>query len=211
MPENKVKLIHVFMHKHIKQLVLQTSHNSTLIHYKCMRLYREKNRWESWCKPKSCIPRCGEESTVGLYQFQTFFLILSFSYLILCPPRFVQVWNPHKTTGDWRLFSRVHSGGAGVMHWAHPKLSRPTNSLSPRRRQLRYHYACHCKWTTSSVCVCDKATHLHMTWSLFSWLPSVFFPHPTSPLFVTLIQYALLPPCSTLLLLSHTHTHTCKC
>ncbi len=42
MPENQVKLIHVFMHKHIKQLVLQTSHNSISIHYKCRRLHCEK-------------------------------------------------------------------------------------------------------------------------------------------------------------------------
>lgn len=39
MPENQVKLIHVFMHK---QLVLQTSLNSFSVHYKYMRLCSEK-------------------------------------------------------------------------------------------------------------------------------------------------------------------------
>lgn len=137
-----------------------------------------------------------------------FFSITPFPYLFLCPPCFVQVWNPHKTTRDWRLLSRVHGGGTGVMHWAHPKLSRPTNSSSPRRRQLRYHYACHRKWTTSSVCVCDKATHLHMTWSLFSWLP-LSFPSSYIPTFCHF--NSICPPSSPL----HTaapvaHTHTCK-
>lgn len=176
MPEKQVKLIHVFMHKHIKQLVLQTSHNGISIHNKCRRLHREKNRWGSWVKPKSCVRRHDESEkkkcTVGSYHI---FFIPSFPYFYLCPPCFVQVWNPHKTAGDWRLLSRVHSGGAGVMHWAHPKLSRPTNSSSPRRRQLRYHYACHCKWTTSSVCVC-VIRPLTFIWPdlSFSWLPLSF-------------------------------------
>lgn len=153
MPENQVKLIHVFMRKHIEQLVLQTSHNIILIHYKCRGLHRKQSWWGS------CIHRCDETeekhpNSRFLLAADTSFHSFIRLFISLPLPCFVQVWNPHKTTADWRLLSRVHGGGAGVMHGAHPKLSRPTNSLSPRRRQLRYHYACHCKWTTSCVCVC---------------------------------------------------------
>lgn len=54
MPENQVKLIHVFMRKHIEQLVLQTSHNIILIHYKCRGLHSKQSWWGS------CIHRCDE-------------------------------------------------------------------------------------------------------------------------------------------------------
>lgn len=146
-----------------------------------------------------------------MFILDTFFSIPSFPYLYLCPPRFLQVWNPHKTTADWRLFSRVHGGGASVMHWAHPKLSRPTNSSSLRSWDITTHVTAngpHPVRVCARVCVIRPLTSI---WPDLSF-PG-FLPHPTSPLFVTLIQYALLPLCSTLLLLSctHTHTRTCKC
>lgn len=76
------------------------------------------------------------------------------------------------------------------MHWAHPKLSRPTNSAPRAEISARViangpHPPC--------VRACDKATHLHVTWSLFLLTSSLLLPRPTIPTFVTLIQYALLP------------------
>lgn len=69
------------------------------------------------------------------------------------------------------------------------------------RHELKYHYTCHCKCTHTQggnawvcVCLCDKAAHLLMTWSLFL-------------AFLSLIQNVLLPLWSKLLLLSHIHMH----
>lgn len=117
-----------------------------------------------------------------------------FHFLYIHPLSFVQVWNPQKTRADWHLFGRVHSGGAGVMHQAHPKLSRLTNSLSltpaeislPMSLQMD-HILNECVLACVCVCIgivyCDKATHLHVTWSLI--LP---FSDPALPLFISLTK-----------------------
>lgn len=108
----------------------------------------------------------------------------SFLFLYIHPPFFVQVGNPQRTKADWHLFGRVHSGGAGVMHRAHPKLSRLTNSLSSTPAEISLHVTAngpHPQWVCMCVCVywCDKATHLHVTWSL-SCLPRILLCHFSS-------------------------------
>lgn len=133
-----------------------------------------------------------------------------FHFLYIHPLFFVQVWNPQKTGADWHLFGRVHSGGAGVMHRAHPKLSRLTNSLSltpaeislPMSLQMD-HILNECVLACVCVYWCDKATHLHVTWSLvLAFLWSCF---ATFHRFNSTVLFFLAVPhwCSC-------HTHPCK-
>lgn len=111
--------------QYIECLVLPTTRNDLIIQSKWEEITEWRNRWH---KPKSWIMG---ENKKAIYVLLGCFSLFHFLYfLYIHPLLFVQVWNAQKTRADWHLFCRVHSGGAGVVYQAHPKLSRLTNSLS---------------------------------------------------------------------------------
>lgn len=151
------------MHKRKKQLVLQTV-PQFITHA------GDEKKTKQMIKPKQCEDYC----SFFFYPYSH----LCLSCLVFTCKSLVRQQETDVCSAEFT------ARGAGVMHWAHPKLSRPTNGASPRRRARRYCYGCHRKWTTSSVCVCvcDKAAHLHVTRALLASSP-LSLPHPTCPLF----------------------------
>lgn len=128
-------------------------------------------------------------------------------FLYIHPSFFVQVRNPQRTKADWHLFSRVHSGGAGVTHRAHPKLSRLTNSLSSTPAEISLHMSLQMDPILNEhACVCVSVIRpLTSIWpDLFlAFLRSCF---ATFHQFNSTVLFFLAVPrwCSC-------HTHPCKC
>lgn len=130
-------------------------------------------------------------------------------FLSIHPPFFAQVGNPQRTKADWHLFSRVHSGGAGVTHRAHPKLSGLTNSLSSTPAEISPHMsqpmdpilnerACVCVWVGVIRPLTSMWPDLFLAvlWSCFATFHQF---NSTVLLFLAVPRW-----CSC-------HTHPCKC
>lgn len=207
MPENQVKLIHALMNKHSEWLVLQVIRHNLIIQSKWEEITGWRKRWRKaksringWKKVHKPISHASSSQPFS------FLPVFRYSHSLLCSslksPKDKSRLTFVQQSSQWRSWCDAPSTPETVKadkqlvfdtSW---DISTHVTANGPRPQ-----------WVCDGMCVCvywcDKATHLHVTWSLF--LAFLWSCIATFHQFNSTVLFFLVPrgcPC---------RPHPCKC